>query len=137
MKICNGASTSNIQSAIEKEVFTIASRRPFNRCHAAVAQTSKAETRKAAIPIWNKRYGNEGLNIIASQSCGTMMPFSIAYPAGVCIQLLEDRIQNIEIQVPRATIRVAKKWALGPTLPQPNNIIPKKPASRKNAVNTS
>ena len=31
----------------------------------------------------------------------------------VCIQLLEDKIQNMEIQVPTATIKVEKKCARG------------------------
>ena len=58
-------------------------------------------------------------------------------PAGVCIQLLTDRIQNAEKNVPNATIRVAKKWSFLPTLFIPNNIIPKNPASRKKADKTS
>ncbi|OMO90459.1 hypothetical protein CCACVL1_07360 [Corchorus capsularis] len=61
----------------------------------------------------------------------------MAKPCGVCIQLLDDKIQNIEIHVPMATISVAKKWALGPTRPQPNSMIPKKPASKKKALKTS
>jgi hypothetical protein len=52
--------------------------------------------RNAAIAIWNKRYGNEGLKIIASQSCGMRWPFSMVKPCGVCIQLLEARIQKVE-----------------------------------------
>ncbi|MNW09300.1 hypothetical protein D3C71_2062640 [compost metagenome] len=58
-------------------------------------------------------------------------------PCGVCIQLFEERIQNIEISVPMATMMVAKKCSLRPTRPQPNSITPRKPASRKNAVSTS
>ena len=58
-------------------------------------------------------------------------------PCGVCIQLLEDKIQNIEIQVPAATMAVAKKCARGPTRPQPNSMIPRKPASKKKALSTS
>ncbi len=32
------------------------------------------------------------------------MPSRISWPAGVCIQLLADRIQNADIAVPTATI---------------------------------
>src|SRR3989344_5355962 len=61
----------------------------------------------------------------------------ISKPWGVCIQLLEARIQKVEISVPTATITVAKKCSLRPTLFQPNSITPRKPASRKKAVSTS
>ena len=50
---------------------------------------------------------------------------------------IEDKIQNMEIQVPIATIKVEKKCALGPTRPQPNSMMPRKPASKKKAVSTS
>ena len=73
----------------------------------------------------------------ASQSTGTTRPSTISKPCGVCIQLLEARIQVAEISVPSATITVAKKCRPGPTLFQPNSITPRKPASRKNAVSTS
>jgi len=53
------------------------------------------------------------------------------------MKLFEDRIQNVEMSVPAATISVAKKCARGPTRCQPNSITPRKPASRKNAVSTS
>src|SRR5690606_1241465 len=59
------------------------------------------------------------------------------WPAGVCIQELAAIIQKAEIQVPTATTTVAIKCSLGPTRCQPNSIMPKKPASRKNAVSTS
>ncbi|MNW22915.1 hypothetical protein D3C71_2246950 [compost metagenome] len=58
-------------------------------------------------------------------------------PWGVCIQLLEARIQVAEISVPTATMTVAKKCSPRPTLFQPNSMTPRKPASRKNAVSTS
>ena len=61
----------------------------------------------------------------------------ISKPWGVCIQLLEARIQKVEISVPTATITVAKKCSLRPTLFQPKSITPRKPASRKKAVSTS
>ena len=58
-------------------------------------------------------------------------------PCGVCIQLLEARIQNVEINVPMATITVEKKCKPRPTRFQPNSMTPRKPASRKKAVRTS
>ena len=48
----------------------------------------------------------------------------ISKPCGVCIQLLEARIQKVEISVPIATITVEKKCKPRPTLFQPNSITP-------------
>src|SRR5260370_42156455 len=61
----------------------------------------------------------------------------ISYPCGVSIQLFEARIQVAEISVPSATMMVAKKCRLGPTLLQPNSATPRNPASRKKAVSTA
>ncbi len=72
-----------------------------------------------------------------NQSTGTMRPCSIAKPCGVCMKLLDARIQKVEISVPSATISVAKKCARGLTRSQPNSITPRNPASRKKAVSTS
>ena len=80
----------------------------------------------------------EGLKISLTQSAATYCPAAfMAWPVGVCIQELADRIQNAEISVPTATISVAKKCSLWPTRSRPNSITPRKPASRKNAVSTS
>src|SRR6266436_6181645 len=59
--------------------------------------------------MWASRYGNDGLKITCSQSTGTTRPSMISNPCGVCIQLLEARIQVAEISVPSATMMVAKK----------------------------
>jgi len=85
------------------------------------------------------RYGKLGLKITSSQLPAAMnWPCAfIAKPAGVCIQLLTDRIQNADTKVPKATISVAAKCRPLPTLFMPNSITPRKPASRKNAVSTS
>ncbi|MNT85589.1 hypothetical protein D3C72_2257710 [compost metagenome] len=72
-----------------------------------------------------------------NQSTGTTTPLMISWPWGVCIQLLEARIQKVEMMVPMATITVAKKCRFGPTRFQPNSMTPRKPASRKKAVSTS
>ena len=58
-------------------------------------------------------------------------------PAGVCIQLLADRIQKAEITVPSATMQAAKKCTGFDTRLAPNSMMPRKPASRKKAVKTS
>jgi hypothetical protein len=61
----------------------------------------------------------------------------MAYPVGVCIQLFTERIQNAEMKVPIATMSVAEKCSRLPTFFMPNNMTPRNPASRKNAVSTS
>src|SRR5271154_6379419 len=69
---------------------------------------------------------------------GTNWPTSfIIHPAGVCIQLLAAKIHVADNKVPSATMQVARKCSLGPTLLIPNSITPRNPASRKNAESTS
>ena len=76
--------------------------------------------------------------MIAHQLTGWNTPLaSITWPCGVCIQLLAEMIQNVEISVPSATMQVAKKWSFGGTRFQPNSITPRNVASRKKAVSTS
>jgi hypothetical protein len=77
--------------------------------------------------------------MIASQDpCGTNWPTSFnIHPAGVCIQLFAASIQVADSSVPMATMQVARKCSRGPTLLMPNNITPRRPASRKNAERTS
>ncbi len=65
------------------------------------------------------------------------MPSRISWPAGVCIQLLAERIQNAEIAVPIATKTADSTCSQGGTRCQPNSITPRKVASRKKAVSTS
>ncbi|MCY1461072.1 hypothetical protein D9M71_786920 [compost metagenome] len=77
------------------------------------------------------------MKITASQSTGTTRPSMISWPCGVCIQLLEARIQKVETSVPSATITVERKCKPRPTRFQPNSMTPRKPASRKKAVSTS
>jgi hypothetical protein len=50
-----------------------------------------------------KRYGKLGLNTMVSQSTGKATPLRISCPAGVCIQLLADKIQNADMAVPMET----------------------------------
>ena len=65
------------------------------------------------------------------------MPSRISWPAGVCIQLLAERIQNAEIAVPNATIAADMKVSHGGTRFHPNSSTPRNVASRKKAVSTS
>src|SRR6266436_420819 len=65
------------------------------------------------------------------------MPSRTSCPAGVCIQLLADRIQNGDISVPTATAMADTVWSQGGTRFQPNSITPRKVASRKKATRTS
>src|SRR5918998_5205784 len=76
--------------------------------------TAKAVVKYAAMTMWAKRFGKDGLKTIRHQSTGTAMPFSMAWPAGVCIQELADRIQKAEKSVPSATMQVAKKCSRSP-----------------------
>jgi len=79
-----------------------------------------------------------GYEIAATQSVATIRPSGvIAKPAGDCIQLLAEMIQNEETSVPRATRQVARKCSPGPTRFQPNSMTPRNEASRKKAVSTS
>ncbi len=77
------------------------------------------------------------MKITANQSSGRKRPSAIVNPAGVCIQLFRERIQNVDNSVPSATISAAKKWTHCGTRSRPNSSTPRKPASRKNAVRPS
>ncbi|MNH21602.1 hypothetical protein D3C79_814190 [compost metagenome] len=105
---CNGAVNSSIHRAIENIRRTAGVLLPRNRCHAAEAPTNNAVDSIAAVTIWARRYGNDGLKMMANQSTGTTTPLITSCPCGVCIQLFEARIQVAEIIVPTATITVAK-----------------------------
>ena len=65
------------------------------------------------------------------------MPSRISYPAGVCIQLLAERIQNADISVPAATAIAESVCSHGGMRFQPNSIAPRNVASRKKATMTS
>ena len=67
------------------------------RWSAPTAPTTSDVVRYAARTVCTSRYGIDGLKMIASQSSGTNCPAALtAWPAGVCIQLFADRIQNAE-----------------------------------------
>jgi hypothetical protein len=77
------------------------------------------------------------LNTTCHQSVTKKRPSRSSAPAGVCIQLLAERIQNEESSVPRATAQAARKWMPFGTRSRPNSRMPRNAASRKNAVTTS
>src|SRR4029077_14104798 len=65
------------------------------------------------------------------------MPSRTSWPAGVCIQLLAERIQNADVAVPNATIAAESISSHGGTRLQANSSTPRNVASRKKAVSTS
>ncbi len=65
------------------------------------------------------------------------MPFFISWPAGVCIQLLAERIQNADIAVPTATAQAENTWSQRGTRSPANSKMLRNVASRKNAAITS
>ncbi len=75
--------------------------------------------------------------MIASQSAGKKRSSAKVKPAGVCIQLLVERIQNEENSVPAATMMAAKKCIHRGTNRRPNSSTPRNEASRKKAVRPS
>jgi hypothetical protein len=64
-------------------------------------------------------------------------PSIISKPAGVCIHEFSARIQNADSVVPPATSSVAMVCIRLLTRRIPNSMMPRKVASRKNAVSTS
>ena len=59
--------------------------------------------------MWVKRYGNDGLKMIADQLSAKNCPSRISYPAGVCIHELSAKIQKADKEVPKATRKVEIK----------------------------
>src|SRR5918994_1756336 len=98
---------------------------------------TKDVVRKAAVTMWARRKGNEGLKTTSHQLVTKNRPSRISNPAGVCSQLLDDRIQKDEMTVPSATISAAKKCMPRGTRLRPNSMMPRNAASRKKAVTTS
>src|SRR5690606_30903127 len=114
------------------------SARFFSNANADAPATTIAVVKNAARTMCAKRVGIEGLKITSMKLVATMVPSSAqAQPCGVCIQELAARIQNAENNVPIATMQVEKKCKPGPTRFQPNSMMPRNEASRKNAVSTS
>src|SRR5512143_916653 len=89
---------------------------------------------RAAIQTWTRRWTVDGLKTrdekatisariaarpSATQGTPSRRTGTMWWPAGVCCQLFATTIQIDENTDPRATIDVAKKCILGPTLFQP------------------
>src|SRR5665213_1738016 len=88
--------------------------------------------------MWMSRSGKVGEKITPIQfAASSLPPGRTTEPAGACIQLLAEMIQNEETRVPNATRQVAAKCRPGPTFFQPISMTPRKLDSRKKAVATS
>src|SRR5689334_13784641 len=86
---------------------------PRRRYHADTPPITKHVVMKAASTMCERRYGNEGLKMISHHEAGWNTPCaSTTWPCGVCIQLFAAMIQNVEINVPSATMQVAKKCSV-------------------------
>lgn len=72
---------------------------------APVAATDIAVVRNAPSSMCSQRIRNTGPQMIASQSLGMILPSTISWPTGTCIQLLLARIQNDDAMVPSATMQ--------------------------------
>src|SRR5262249_35456620 len=74
---------------------------------APVAATHMPVVRKAASSMCGQRTRMIGPVVIAHQSAGIILPSTIVWPSGTCIQLLLARIQNEENIVPSETMQQA------------------------------
>src|SRR3954452_13650798 len=107
-RIWSGARAEISPIAMEKEIFEYSGKRPLSRYHALMPATTKEVVRNVAVTMRIRRKGKDGLKTMAAQSVGKYRPSRISKPAGVCIQLLAERIQKDEISVPSATMEAAK-----------------------------
>jgi hypothetical protein len=82
---------------------------PRNVYQAPVATTHMPVVRKAARSMCGQRTRTIGPVVIAHQFAGMILPSTMVWPRGTCIQLLLQRIQNEENIVPRETMQHAKK----------------------------
>ena len=110
---------------------------PLSARYAEIPANKNATVKKEAISIWVKRYGIEGLKITSSQLLMWALPSIILKPCGVCIHEFKTMIQKAERVVPKATRNVARVCTPCDTRLAPNNMMPKKVASKKKAVKTS
>ena len=74
-----------------------------------MAATHMPVVRNAASSMCGQRTRMIGPVVIAHQSAGMILPSTIVWPSGTCIQLLLARIQNDENIVPSETMQQAKK----------------------------
>jgi hypothetical protein len=116
---------------------TPGARSPRSRRQAERPAIRKATVSAEATSMCARRYGMEGLRMIAIQSVACATPSRISKPAGVCIQEFSTRIQKALIVVPTATSTVAPVCTQPGTRRKPKSMMPRKVASRKKAVSTS
>ena len=76
---------------------------------APLAATHMPVVRNAASNICGQRTRMTGPVVIVHQSAGMILPSTMVWPSGTCIQLLLARIQNEENIVPSETMQQAKK----------------------------
>ena len=76
---------------------------------APVAATHMPVVRNAASSMCGQRTIITDPSTISLQSAGMILPSTIVWPSGTCIQLLLARIQNDENIVPSETMQQAKK----------------------------
>ena len=77
--------------------------------HAPVAETHMALVRNAASSMCGQRTIMTWPSTISLQSAGMILPSTIVWPTGTCIQELLARIQKEESIVPSDTMQQAKK----------------------------
>ena len=82
---------------------------PRSMYQAPVAETHMAVVRNAASSMCGQRTIITGPSTISRQSAGMILPSTIVWPTGTCIQELLARIQNEESIVPSDTMQQAKK----------------------------
>ena len=82
---------------------------PRSTYQAPVAATHIPVVRNAANSMCGQRTIITGPSTISRQSAGMILPSTIVWPSGTCIQLLLARIQNDENIVPSETMQQAKK----------------------------
>ena len=85
-----------------------------------------------------KRYGNDGLKITSSQLVDVEHAVDdlVAGRASASTSSAPGSRTRDSV-VPKATKKVAMRCTRSLTRPWPNSMMPRKPASRKNAVSTS
>src|SRR5690554_2572949 len=100
---------NNSHRHIDRAFWLASTSRPSSRYQALTPATTKLPVRKDAITMCIKRQGNEGLKMASYQEVTINTPSRNSVPAGVCIQLLAESIQNVEISVPTATMIAANR----------------------------
>lgn len=134
ISVCIGVMISVIYMVIESILWIVGLLCLCSRCQVVEVLMKKVVVRNVVIDMCSRWQGNDGLKIIVSQFIGIIWLLMILKFCGVCIQLLEVRIQNVEISVLIVIIIVVKKCRFGFMWFQLNSMILRKLVSRKNVV---